>query len=41
MNTTISGNPVEGMRLRVGGMTTAHLSKNLFSRGFLAYGLKD
>ena len=41
MNTTISGNPVEGMRLRVGGMTTAHLSKNLFSRGYLAYGLKD
>ena len=41
MNTTISGNPVEGMRLRVGGMTTAHLSKNLLSRGYLAYGLKD
>ncbi len=41
MNTTISGNPVEGMRLRVGGMTTANLSKNLFSRGYLAYGVKD
>ena len=39
MNTTISGNPVEGLRLRVGGMTTANLSKNLFSRGYVAYGL--
>lgn len=41
MNTTVSGNPVEGLRLRVGGMTTANLSKNLFSRGYLAYGFGD
>ena len=41
MNTTVSGNPIEGVRLRVGGMTTANLSKNLFSRGYVAYGLKD
>ena len=41
MNTTISGNPVEGLRLRVGGMTTANLSKNLFSRGYVAYGFGD
>lgn len=41
MNTTVSGNPVEGLRLRVGGMTTANLSKNLFARGYVAYGSKD
>lgn len=41
MNTTVSGNPVEGLRLRVGGMTTANLSKNLFARGYVAYGTKD
>ena len=41
MNTTVSGNPVEGLRLRVGGMTTANLSKNWFSRGYLAYGFGD
>lgn len=41
MNTTISGNPVEGVRLRVGGMTTANLSKNWFSRGYVAYGFDD
>ena len=41
MNTTVSGNPVEGMRLRVGGMTTANLSKNWFSRGYVAYGFGD
>ncbi len=41
MNTTISGNPVEGVRLRVGGMTTAHLNNHLFARGYVAYGLED
>lgn len=41
MNTTISGNPVEGLRLRVGGMTTANLSKHWFSRGYMAYGFGD
>ena len=41
MNTTISGNPVEGVRLRVGGMTTAHLNKHLFARGYVAYGFDD
>ncbi len=41
MNTTVSGNPVEGLRLRVGGMTTANLSKNWFSRGYVAYGFGD
>jgi hypothetical protein len=41
INTTISGNPVEGLRLRVGGMTTAKLNKNLFARGYVAYGFGD
>ena len=41
MNTTISGNTLEGVRLRVGGMTTANLSKRLFAKGYAAYGFKD
>ena len=41
MNTTISGNEVEGIRLRAGGMTTANLDKHWFARGYLAYGLGD
>ncbi len=41
MNTTISGNTVEGVRLRVGGMTTANLNKHWFAKGYAAYGTKD
>lgn len=41
MNTTLSGNPIEGMRMRVGGMTTANLSKHWFARGYVAYGMGD
>lgn len=41
VNTTISSGPVDGLRLRVGGMTTANLSKRWFSRGYVAYGMKD
>ncbi len=41
MNTTISGNDVEGLRLRAGGMTTANLSPRWFGRGYVAYGTKD
>lgn len=41
MNTTISFNDVEGMRLRAGGMTTANLSKRWFARGYVARGFKD
>ncbi len=41
MNTTISGNEVEGARFRVGGLTTAQLSPNWFTRGYVAYGLRD
>lgn len=41
MNSVISGNQIEGVRLRVGGMTTANLNKHLFARGYVAYGFKD
>jgi hypothetical protein len=41
LNTSISYNTVEGVRLRVGGMTTAALSPHWFSRGYVAYGLRD
>lgn len=41
INTVLSFNDVEGVRLRVGGMTTAWLSKRLFMRGYGAYGTKD
>lgn len=41
MNTTISGNSVEGARFRVGGLTTANLSPHWFARGYLAYGTAD
>lgn len=41
VNTTISHNWVEGWRFRVGGITTANLSRRLFARGYVAYGVKD
>lgn len=41
VNTLISVNNLEGARFRVGGMTTASLSRHLFARGYLAYGCKD
>lgn len=41
INTSISFNTVEGVRLRAGGMTTANLSKRWFMRGYVAYGTKD
>lgn len=41
MNTTISGNTLEGVRLRAGGMTTAWLHPHLFYKGYMAYGLGD
>ena len=41
MNTTISGNAIEGARLRAGGTTTTAFSKNLFLDGYVAYGTKD
>lgn len=41
MNTTISGNALEGVRLRAGGMTTANLHPRLFLKGYVAYGFRD
>lgn len=41
VNTLISVNDLEGMRIRGGGMTTANLNKRLFARGYVAYGAKD
>lgn len=41
INTLISTNQVEGVRFRLGGMTTAHLSPYLFAKGYVAYGTRD
>lgn len=41
MNATISGNALEGPRIRAGGMTTAWLNPHLFGKGYVAYGFKD
>lgn len=41
INTLISYNSIEGVRLRVGGLTTANLSNHWFARGYLAYGCRD
>lgn len=41
MNTTVSANPLEGLRLRGGGITTANLNPHWFARMYGAYGFKD
>ncbi|MBP3354146.1 MAG: carboxypeptidase-like regulatory domain-containing protein [Bacteroidales bacterium] len=41
LNTTISGNTVEGARLRLGGMTTPNLHKRIFLDTYVAYGTRD
>ncbi|MCM1490558.1 MAG: DUF5686 family protein [Muribaculum sp.] len=41
VNTLISANTIEGVRLRLGGMTTANLSPHWFARGYVAYGTRD
>jgi hypothetical protein len=41
MNTVFSANYLEGFRVRVGGMTTAHLHPQLFATGYAAYGMDD
>lgn len=41
LNTFMNWNKLEGFRLKVGGMTTAHLNKHLFAKGYIAYGFKD
>ena len=41
VNTMISYNTLEGVRLRFGGMTTGSLSPHLFGRAYVAYGFHD
>lgn len=41
VNTFYSYNPVEGLRLRVGGRTTEQLSTRFFSEAYAAYGFED
>ncbi len=41
MYSSISANTVEGLRLRLGGITTARLNDHWFASGYLAYGVKD
>ena len=41
LNTFINSNELEGLRLRLGGMTTAYLNPHWFSRWHVAYGFKD
>ena len=41
LNTFVSGNSLEGLRLRMGGMTNVNLSRHWFARTYLAYGCRD
>lgn len=41
INTTISNNSVDGLRLRLSGQTTANLNPHWFFSGYYAYGFKD
>ena len=41
LNTSISYNAFEGIRLRTGGITTARLHPRLFGFGYVAYGCHD
>jgi len=41
VNTVMSYNTAEGMRFRIGGVTTPALSPHFFARGYVAYGLRD
>lgn len=41
VNTLISYNSLEGVRLRIGGMTTGALSSHIFARGYAAWGFGD
>lgn len=41
INTMISYNSIEGIRLRAGAMTMAALNPHLFLKGYVAYGFKD
>lgn len=41
VNSLLSFNSIERVRFRLGGMTTANLSKRWFARFYTAYGVKD
>lgn len=41
VNSFISYNDVEGLRLKAGGMSTSALSDRFFFRGYFAYGFRD
>lgn len=41
LNASVSYNSFEGMRLRMGGISTAKFNKHLFAMGYAAYGTKD
>ena len=41
INTIITSNFIDGLRLRASAQTTAHLHKHLFARGYVAYGFGD
>lgn len=41
VNTLASYNTLEGLRLRLGGFTTANLNPHLFASGYVAYGFRD
>ena len=41
VTSTVSFNGIEGLRLRVGGKTTAHLNPHLGGRFYVAYGTRD
>ena len=41
VNTMITHNFVDGLRLRASAQTTANLNKHLFLKGYIAYGFKD
>ena len=41
VNTTLSYNGLEGLRIRTGAMTSAYLNPYLFGRFYVAYGIND
>lgn len=41
IDTFVSYNATEGLRLAAGGLTTANLCDKVFGRGYVAYGFKD
>lgn len=41
IDTFVSYDALEGLRLSVGGVTTAYLNPYLFARGYVAYGIRD